>query len=129
VLVFYLFFVTYCYHLIRKNKYCTTAKSYIKHKKKSGSFIVSKNHIQHAFHNKKLMAHQTNLSLHTIPVQLVYQILDHIDNETLFKSCYGVCQRLNAIMDTYQPYQVIFSCIFPSVLRCIILFFKKYYFD
>jgi hypothetical protein len=63
------------------------------------------------------MSHQTTLSLHTLPVQLVYRVLDHVDEKTIFMSCYGVCQRLNAIIDTYKPYQVSFHFISSSALR------------
>ena len=75
------------------------------------------------FPRQTVMSQQTKFSLHTLPVQLVYRILDNFDNKTLFMSCYGVCQRLNDIMDTYKPYQVIFHLISSSVVRYI-LFFK-----
>lgn len=45
-------------------------------------------------------------SLHILPIELVYRILDNVDNKTLFISCHGVCKRLNDILNTYHPYQV-----------------------
>ena len=54
------------------------------------------------------------LSLHTIPVELVYRILDHLDPVTIFWSCSNVCTRLNAIINTYYRYQVIFGFIIKS---------------
>jgi hypothetical protein len=47
------------------------------------------------------------LSLHTLPVELVYRILDHLDDKSLFLSCTNICRRLNDIIDTYHRYQVI----------------------
>jgi hypothetical protein len=47
------------------------------------------------------------LSLHTLPVELVYRILDNLDQLTIFLSMGGVCARLNAIIDNYHPYGVI----------------------
>ena len=44
--------------------------------------------------------------LHTLPVELVYEILDQLDPLTIFFSCRNVCARLNAITDTYARYQV-----------------------
>jgi hypothetical protein len=71
------------------------------------------------------MSHQTNVSLHTLPVQLVYCILDNVSGKTLFMSCYGVCRRLNDIMDTYKPYKVIFHSICSSPLKYAIVFQKS----
>ena len=46
-------------------------------------------------------------SLHTLPVELVYRILDNLDNKTIFWSCQSVCTRLDDIINSYRPYQVI----------------------
>ena len=54
------------------------------------------------------------LSLHTLPIHLVYRILDNLDNFTILVSCRGVCKRLNNIIDTYKRYQVIFHFIMSS---------------
>jgi hypothetical protein len=45
-------------------------------------------------------------SLLTIPVELVYRILDQLDELTILLSARGVCKRLNLITDTYYRYQV-----------------------
>ncbi len=47
------------------------------------------------------------LSLHTLPVELVYRILDHLDVLTILLSCRNVCKRLDDITDNYHRYQVI----------------------
>ncbi|CAF4012030.1 unnamed protein product, partial [Rotaria sp. Silwood1] len=49
----------------------------------------------------------SRLSLHTLPVELIYRILDQFDDvSTIFWSLEGVCQRLNTILSTYQRYKV-----------------------
>jgi hypothetical protein len=60
---------------------------------------------------QKLMSEKLTLSLHTLPVELVYSILDHLDPFTILVSVRNVCLRLDAITDGYTPYQVIFNCI------------------
>ena len=45
-------------------------------------------------------------SLHTLSVELIYRILDHLDENTIFLSMQNVCSRLNAAIDTHRPYQV-----------------------
>jgi len=57
------------------------------------------------------MSNQMNWSLHTIPVELVYRILDHLDDVTILLTCRNICARLDAITDTYYRYQVIFVFI------------------
>jgi hypothetical protein len=47
-------------------------------------------------------------SLLTIPIEFVYRILDNLDTVTILLSVRNVCLRLNAITDTYHPYQVHF---------------------
>ncbi len=45
-------------------------------------------------------------SLLTLPVELVYRILDNLSEEAIFLSMRNVCARLNTIIDTYRRYQV-----------------------
>ncbi len=45
-------------------------------------------------------------SLHTIPVELVYRILDNLSYLEILLSCSDVCTKLNAILDTYRHFQV-----------------------
>ncbi len=63
-------------------------------------------------------------SLHTLPVELVYRILDNLNKKTIFLSLSNVCTRLNAIINTYHPYQVNFSCISSKHSFKKILFFS-----
>ena len=45
-------------------------------------------------------------SLHTLPIEPVYRILDHLRPLEILLSMRSVCSRLDAITDTYQPYTV-----------------------
>lgn len=45
-------------------------------------------------------------SLHTLPVELFYRILDNCDTLTILGSLRNVCTRIDSIVDTYRPYQV-----------------------
>lgn len=46
------------------------------------------------------------VSLHTLPVELVYEIFDHMSEKELFMSTSNVCQRLNSINTCYPRYKV-----------------------
>ena len=61
------------------------------------------------------MSDKTLLSLLTLPVEIVYRILDNLQQEEILLSVRDVCIRLNKITDTYHPYQVNFHMRFPSV--------------
>jgi hypothetical protein len=50
----------------------------------------------------------------TLPVELVYRILDKLNQLTILLSVRNVCARLNVITDTYYRYQVNLSFIFKS---------------
>ncbi len=54
------------------------------------------------------MSNKITLSLITLPVELVYRILDKLDDFTIFCSMQNVCTRINAIVNTYHRYQVNF---------------------
>ncbi|CAF1667628.1 unnamed protein product, partial [Adineta ricciae] len=43
----------------------------------------------------------------TLPVELVYRIMDHQNDRTLFCSMQNICRRLNQILSTYQRYQTL----------------------
>lgn len=47
------------------------------------------------------------VSFQTLPVELIYRILDYLDNVTILLSCRNVCTRLNDIVDGYHRYRVI----------------------
>ena len=57
----------------------------------------------------RTMSDAATLSLHTLPVEIVYRILDKLDQFTMFVSCHSVCVKLNAITDSYHRYQVNFN--------------------
>ena len=52
------------------------------------------------------MSQSLNPSLHTLPIEFVCRILDHLKPFDILMSMRNVCSRLNAITDTYQPYTV-----------------------
>lgn len=56
--------------------------------------------------SKRNVPQKLTASLQTLPVELVYRILDELDDSTLLRSCYHVCTKLNNIIDTYRRYQV-----------------------
>lgn len=45
-------------------------------------------------------------SLLTLPIELIYRILDHLDEWNILISVRDVCTRLNTIVETYHRYQV-----------------------
>jgi hypothetical protein len=61
------------------------------------------------------MSDKVTLSLHTLPVALVYCILDNLDLLTILLSVKNVCRRLNTITDAYNRYQVNFSFIISEM--------------
>lgn len=46
------------------------------------------------------------LSFQTLPVELIYRILDYLDNVTILLSCRNVSTRLNHITNSYHRYRV-----------------------
>ena len=52
------------------------------------------------------MSCRASASLSTVPVELVYRILDHLSPIEVFLSARNVCQRLDSITDTYHRYKV-----------------------
>jgi len=81
---------------------------------------VTKNFKAYSFKIKRIsqettsITNQMALSLHTLPVELVYRIFDNLDDKALFLSCRGISARLNDILDTYHRHQVIFRFIMSS---------------
>jgi len=47
-----------------------------------------------------------SISLHTLPVDLVYRIFDHLSETELIFSVSNICQRLNAIQNSYPRFRV-----------------------
>jgi hypothetical protein len=54
------------------------------------------------------MASKATLSLVTLPVEIVYHILDNLSEIDILLSTRDVCRRLNEITDSYHRYQVNF---------------------
>ncbi len=52
------------------------------------------------------MSNQVPASLQSLPVELVYRIMDNLDELTILLTFRNVCTRLRQITDTYHPYQV-----------------------
>jgi hypothetical protein len=48
------------------------------------------------------------LSLATLPIELIYRILDNLDPLEILLSVQDVCTRLNAIIESYHQYKVNF---------------------
>lgn len=51
-------------------------------------------------------------SLTTLPIELIYRILDRLTPKHIILSVRNVCKRLNSITDVYHPYQVNFRANF-----------------
>ena len=49
----------------------------------------------------------------TLPIELVYRILDHLTDFTLFCSMQNVSQRFNQILNVYHRYQVSLQSALP----------------
>lgn len=64
-----------------------------------------------------LMSDKISLSLQTLPVELVYRILDNLDVLTIFLTFRNICVRLNKIMDTYHRYKVCFTFIISRIRK------------
>ena len=56
------------------------------------------------------------ISLHELPIEFIYRILDHLDEFHILCSMKNISLRLNKIIDTYPRYQVNFIGIFLSTL-------------
>lgn len=48
----------------------------------------------------------TSISLHTLPVDIIYYILDNLDELQILLSVSNVCNRLNRVIHTYHRYEV-----------------------
>jgi len=46
------------------------------------------------------------LSIHTLPIDIIYRIFDYLNEKHLFMSIHNVNQRLDAILYSYQRFQV-----------------------
>ena len=71
-----------------------------------------------------LMYDQNSLSLSTLPIELVYRVLNHLRPYQILLSAYNVCMKLNSIIDTNHPYQVNLNWHVPGDRLIGILIFK-----
>ena len=58
-------------------------------------------------------------SFGTLPVPLVYIILDKLGSIDILMSAYNVCHRLNSIIESYHPYQVISHCFLQYTISLL----------
>ena len=59
--------------------------------------------------SKKTMAENDVPTLSTLPLMLVFRVLDHFDPLEILISFSGASSRLNTILGAYHPFQVKFS--------------------
>jgi hypothetical protein len=53
-------------------------------------------------------------SLLTLPVELIYRILDNLSQLNIFLPVRNVCTRFNTITDIYHRYQVNYTSLFSE---------------
>jgi hypothetical protein len=46
-----------------------------------------------------------DFSLHTLPVEIIYNIMDKMDELNIILSLRNVCSRLNLVIDSYKRYE------------------------
>ena len=54
-------------------------------------------------------------SLSTLPIEIIYRILDHLRPRDILISAYSICARWQLTIDTYQPHQVKLTQSLPTV--------------
>ncbi len=114
----YISFATRVIAQLQKNEWHEEETNSFQHKKASHSNTACNNISITLTMSDKIIP-----SLQTLPVEIVYRILDHMDNFTMICSMINVCTRVNRIMDTYHRYQVNFSFFY----KVWFLFLSKYY--
>jgi hypothetical protein len=65
------------------------------------------------------------LSLRTLSVEIIYQILGNLENKELFLSMRNVCHRLNTIIDSYRRYQVKLYFLFLLIYQSFHCFVNR----
>ncbi|CAF1303778.1 unnamed protein product [Rotaria sp. Silwood1] len=55
------------------------------------------------------MAEKIKPSLYTLPTELIYRILNYLDDFNLFCTMRNVCTRINTIMDSYRRYKTVIT--------------------
>ena len=61
------------------------------------------------------MAHNGSPSFLTLPIELIYRILDQLQPYDILVSVRNVCSRLDQTMDTYHRYQVTLAFSYPYI--------------
>jgi hypothetical protein len=87
----------------------TSIRVFIKEKKyfNTHTFERNNNSIKTIF-----MSGKATISFLTLPVEIIYRILDNLNELSLLISARDVCTRLNTIIDSYHPYKVNLFSIF-----------------
>jgi hypothetical protein len=75
------------------------------------------------------MFRQTSPSLSTLPIELVYRILDYLHPYHILISAYSVCGTLNSIIDTYQPSKVKLTFRIPRDSLVSVLIYTSFLFS
>ena len=91
-------------------------KIFLTHMCHKGASITYQTILKSIYSKKRtlIFSKMTQL-LSTIPVELMYRIVDHLQEVTIIFSCRNICTRLYAIIDTYYRYQVIFAFFFIKI--------------
>jgi hypothetical protein len=71
---------------------------------------------RYTFRQLSSMSNRITLSLVTLPVEIIYRILDHQEDVDIICSMRNVCRRLNTIVDSYHRYQVNFFFYFKYLI-------------
>ena len=69
------------------------------------------------------MTDDIKVSLHTLPANLIYCILDHLDEFNIFCTMQNICTRINSIISGYRRYKVKVSFI----LACYFVLYSEHY--
>jgi F-box-like len=59
--------------------------------------------------NSSTMAHEPEVSLPTLPVELLHRVFDDLDASTILFSVQNVCRQLKTVVDTYHRYKLDFN--------------------
>jgi hypothetical protein len=73
--------------------------------------------LTHSFQQHTAMS---DASLLTLPVELLYRILDHLDMQTILQSLRSVCTRLYSITNSYNRYELNITSISKSDLEFVL---------
>ena len=66
-----------------------------------------------------------SLALQTLPIEIVFRIFDHVNDNDLFLAVNNTCQRLNAILNCYRRFQVDLLLRYLSVYRLLFFSYRQ----